>query len=326
MGNIDEKASRVAALLEDELYGNVKGSDARQTGETYNQLTDAQKKALYGESEDRFPGNDKGALDFYRRASQNKDDMVKALVEAFQNNEGALDSMLIELQSIAELVDRNGQIVVSAPSETSNPLPSVEERVADDQQKLRMMSENLEKLKLWYREKYDDELKILGLNTVAGVVIEDKGAWNKHPGTHRFRLSNDSGYNSEDEAMLASLGFELVPAEEGSETLVLKWSEPRQSSEQTMDERQVKQTRMERDLGLLISAYEKKFGYDMRVLATDLEKGVLIEDRGGLFGTRDGRNRENLIDRFQAELEKYGFTLVQDDPNSRELILKWQPH
>jgi hypothetical protein len=127
--------------------------------------------------------------------------------------------------------------------------------------------------------------------------------------------------------MLASLGFELVSAEEGSETLVLKWSEPHQRSEQTMDERQVKQTRMETDLAALISAYEKKFGYDMLVLATDLESGVLIEDRGiPLFGTRDGRNRENLIKRFQTELETYGFTLVQDEPNSRELILKWQPH
>ncbi len=54
---------------------------------------------------------------------------------------------------------------------------------------------------------------------------------------------------------------------------------------------------------------------------------MIVEDRGiPLIGTQDGRNRSNLLTGFHTQLKDNGFTLVNGDPNSRELKLRWRPH
>ena len=284
-----------------------------------------------------MPGEDTGALDFYRRANRDKKQMATALAEHFKQNEGGLDDMLKELKGVVGLVKKNGKLEKSNPSssQVSQPeaIPLAKQLSTENNYgqgpfaRQSKMNDALEKLKLWYSGKYKDDLKILEQDVRKGVVIEDKRDFNKLEGTHRFRLSNKGGYDSENTKMLKALGFELIADTKDKERLVLKWKEPAQGSEQSMDQRSMQQLKMERELGLLIIEYKKYYGYDMNVLRKDLDAGILIEDRGiPILGTRDGRNRDNLSNAFKSRLESFGFTLVPGDSNSRELILKWKPH
>lgn len=296
MTRIEDKANEVAELFESQLYGNVKGSEASKTGKTYSELTAAQKKALYGESEDALPGEDTGALDFYRRANQDKGGMASALAEKFKGNEAALDSMLKELEGVADLVNRNGKIDKSnPPPTTTEPAPVAGDPMAG--------------LSKWYKDSFNDEFKILSVDPKTGVIsIEDNSNFGKSGGTHRERLKGA-------QEVLQQYGYELL---DGSGNIVqLKPVNPNKS-QSFVD-------KASKDFAELNSLYGKTYGNDTLKL-TEIQSAeknpvFVIEDLGN-WGKAGGTHRQRLIAASKM-LEEHGFKILEPEKEGPYLKLEY---
>jgi len=126
---IEEKAKAVAQLFEDKIYGKVKGLDSTKPLDTYKNLTEAQKSAVYGANEDVLPAQDSGALDYWRRASTNKDAkdaMAKELAINFKDDVAGLEKMLNGLQGVSDLIDKGKSVPTNLKEGTNNKGKPVE--------------------------------------------------------------------------------------------------------------------------------------------------------------------------------------------------------
>jgi hypothetical protein len=188
--------------------------------------------------------------------------------------------------------------VVPQAAPPPNPNPTTTARIADP----------VAALSQWYKDKWNDELKILSADPRTGIItIEDFAHWRKGTGTHRERLKAA-------DAELKRFGYELV--EGWGEKLQLK---PVAGSNPPLV------TTASRSFADLEQAYGKKFGGDTLKLVEIQSPGskpvFIIEDVGS-WGKKGGTHRTRLVAAGEF-LAKHGFRVLEPENEGAYLKLEY---